>query len=442
MHGLFATDKPHFLSEVRQKACVTIRRNSRCRRTPCLRRIHQPSAISITASKFCLTADDATSTSGAARRMRINAAFATLPTGGFGCGWTALYESFRPSTDSRWQTAQVVRVMLISIDKAGFGGRILTEEAGAFTLESAQLRAFARKQNPANCKPNANMHSSRGISSWQIKNVFHPSDFSDASEIAFAHALKFALLSRARLSMLHVATESGESGRFPGVRETLERWGAIPPESGKDAVSALGMDVRKVVEKHGEPVHVVLSYLKRHPADLIVLATHQYQGKERWFKRSVAEPIARRAGQMTLFVPHGVVGFVSRDTGVLSLRKVLVPVAEKPSPVPAIDAAVRAATSLGISPLAFTLLHVGQQSGMPDCPVKREEGWVWEQAVRSGDVVEQILQAAADTSADLIVMSTSGRSGFLDALRGSTTEQVLRQARCPVLAVPVGGYSD
>jgi nucleotide-binding universal stress UspA family protein len=33
-------------------------------------------------------------------------------------------------------------------------------------------------------------------------------------------------------------------------------------------------------------------------------------------------------------------------------------------------------------------------------------------------------------------MATEGRHGFLDAVRGSTTERVLREAGCPVLAVP------
>jgi nucleotide-binding universal stress UspA family protein len=41
-----------------------------------------------------------------------------------------------------------------------------------------------------------------------------------------------------------------------------------------------------------------------------------------------------------------------------------------------------------------------------------------------------------DEDADLIAMATQGRDGFMDALRGSTTEQVLRATRCPVLAVP------
>jgi nucleotide-binding universal stress UspA family protein len=33
-------------------------------------------------------------------------------------------------------------------------------------------------------------------------------------------------------------------------------------------------------------------------------------------------------------------------------------------------------------------------------------------------------------------MATDGRDGFLDALRGSFTERVLRGVDCPVLAVP------
>jgi nucleotide-binding universal stress UspA family protein len=33
-------------------------------------------------------------------------------------------------------------------------------------------------------------------------------------------------------------------------------------------------------------------------------------------------------------------------------------------------------------------------------------------------------------------MVTEGSHGFLDALRGSTTQQIIRQAPCPVLAIP------
>jgi nucleotide-binding universal stress UspA family protein len=52
-------------------------------------------------------------------------------------------------------------------------------------------------------------------------------------------------------------------------------------------------------------------------------------------------------------------------------------------------------------------------------------------------VVATIIDAEADWQADLIGMPTMGHHGFLDALRGNTTERLLRQAPCPVLAVPV-----
>ena len=63
-------------------------------------------------------------------------------------------------------------------------------------------------------------------------------------------------------------------------------------------------------------------------------------------------------------------------------------------------------------------------------------GWTWDTVVTEGDVTNEILKAAGETRAGLIVMSTEGRHGFLDALRGSTSEQVLRRAACPLLAVP------
>jgi nucleotide-binding universal stress UspA family protein len=56
--------------------------------------------------------------------------------------------------------------------------------------------------------------------------------------------------------------------------------------------------------------------------------------------------------------------------------------------------------------------------------------------VRTGDVVSTILEVAAEEKANLIAMPTGGHHGFLDAMRGSITERVLRHAPCPVFAVP------
>jgi nucleotide-binding universal stress UspA family protein len=55
--------------------------------------------------------------------------------------------------------------------------------------------------------------------------------------------------------------------------------------------------------------------------------------------------------------------------------------------------------------------------------------------VRNGPAAKQILAAALDYGADLIVMGTSGRSGLARVVMGSVTEKVVRLSRCPVLTV-------
>ena len=108
-----------------------------------------------------------------------------------------------------------------------------------------------------------------------------------------------------------------------------------------------------------DPVKACLGFLEKHPADLIVLAVHQHEGRMRWLHKSVGEPIARGSGQMTLFIPHGVEGFISRQDGSVSLRNILIPMTSKPRPQPALEAAARVIRNLQLPAGTVTLLHVG-----------------------------------------------------------------------------------
>jgi nucleotide-binding universal stress UspA family protein len=273
----------------------------------------------------------------------------------------------------------------------------------------------------------------------RVKSIFHPSDFSDASEVAFAHALKIALAAKAELSVLHATVDSNaEWDDFPGVREILARWKLLPEGSPKSAVGKLGIDVHKVLVASKHPVTACLDFLDRHPTDLIVLAVHQGEGGMRWLEKSVGKPMARRAGEMTLFIPHGVEGFVSRADGSVTLRNILIPVTKKPRPQPALEAAVRLIDSLALTEGTVTLLHAGPDSEMPALKLPEGTGWNWQRWARDGDPEETILQAAAELSADLILMTTDGPDRFLDGLRGTTSERVLGKADCAVACLPVG----
>jgi nucleotide-binding universal stress UspA family protein len=55
--------------------------------------------------------------------------------------------------------------------------------------------------------------------------------------------------------------------------------------------------------------------------------------------------------------------------------------------------------------------------------------------LRVGKPAAEIVAAAAQSGADLILLSTHGRSGYAHVILGSTTERVVRNAPCPVLVV-------
>jgi nucleotide-binding universal stress UspA family protein len=271
-----------------------------------------------------------------------------------------------------------------------------------------------------------------------LDRIFHPTDFSAASDVAFAHALKLATHYDGKLTMLHTEPQASAVhwSEFPSVRQTLERWGFLPRGSSKNAVAELGLSVAKVAACEGNPVEGALDYLGKHPHDLIVLATHQYDGLARWLHKTVAEPLARQAGAMTLFVPQGADGFVSIESGAANLHHVLIPVDHLPRPQLAVEVASFMAALLRSWRVTFTLLYVGEAAQFPAVRRPVSGAGEWCKLVKQGDVVEAILQAAHECKADLIVMATEGEQGFLDALRGSTTERVVRNAEVPVLAVP------
>jgi len=52
-----------------------------------------------------------------------------------------------------------------------------------------------------------------------------------------------------------------------------------------------------------------------------------------------------------------------------------------------------------------------------------------------GNASGEVMRYATDKSMDLIVIATHGLSGWRRFISGSTTEQIVRQASCPVLTI-------
>jgi nucleotide-binding universal stress UspA family protein len=263
-----------------------------------------------------------------------------------------------------------------------------------------------------------------------IVAIAHPTDFSEASADAFAHALRLALEFRCRLDLLHVRSRDGEWSSFPHVRETLARWELLPADAAHGQVrEKLGIEIRKIEIENQDPLRGVAGFLLSHRADLVVMATRGAQGLSRFLSESVAEGIAQKTNVPALFLGPNARPFVDAKTGRLHLRSAVIPIARHPSPNRALLLFHRLFGKFG---LVRRYVHVGEgRFELTGSGGARERVESLE-----GPTVDTILSAANSYLADLLVMPTAGRHGFLDALRGSTTEQVLHRAPCALLALP------
>lgn len=268
-----------------------------------------------------------------------------------------------------------------------------------------------------------------------IGRIAHPTDFSEAGAAAFTHALRLAIAAQCSIDLLHVKAGGSQLdwASFPQVREVLARWGILEAhDRPADIAAKAGIIVRKAEIDHDRgPAPGIFKYLAEQPANLIVTAPHDQDMFSRWISGSVSEEIALRTHRTSLFVGERMRPFVDARTGLLELATVLVPIDHSPSPDRVVEHLKRFFASFGLSP-DYALLHVGDRAPTlfddmeQEIPVARA----------TGPVVQAILAQADSEQADLIAMPTAGHDGLLDMLRGSTTERVMRQARCPVLAIP------
>ena len=271
-------------------------------------------------------------------------------------------------------------------------------------------------------------------------HIVHATDFSAASDVAFAHALALALVHEARLTLVHVGRidrDGFDWSRFPGVRPRLAAWGLLREGADKrDVARELGIEVEKVVFDGRDPVRTLVDQVDADIPDVLVLAHHPAPRAFDRLRRSVSQTVARAALVPTLVVPEGARGFVALADGGLHLQRVLVGVDREPDPRPAVAGAARLLGLLATPGTEVELFHVGDAADMPEIPDADLPGARLGRLVRPGVPDAEIAARATETAADLVVLASAGRTGVVDALTGSVTARVLARTTTPLLAVP------
>jgi nucleotide-binding universal stress UspA family protein len=193
--------------------------------------------------------------------------------------------------------------------------------------------------------------------------------------------------------------------------------------------------------------------------DLIAMATHGRSGIGRWVYGSVADKVLHGASVPVLLVRAR----PAATAGAVPPRRILLPLdgselAEQALPL-ALALAERAGAELilaqSIASAAMALanpygygvgaaellehVQAGAQAYLEDVGQRLADGRLTVRTeVRLEPAAEAILDVASEKQADLIVMSTHGRSGVGRWVLGSVADRVLRGTTVPVLLVRSG----
>ena len=298
-----------------------------------------------------------------------------------------------------------------------------------------------------------------------IERILCPIDFSDASRHAVDQAVVFAGWYKARMTVLHVRGATlGPAATLPvaGARHATDsETDALRKEAAAHCAAAASAGIAlDIVIDVGQPASQIVERAKSLPADLIAMATHGTSGLEHLVLGSVTEKVLRKAPCPVVTVPPHAAG-----TAVLPFQRLLCAVDFSDSSLKALQYAFSLAEE---SKASLTILHVLEwpwqeppPPAMSDLPAAQAAAlteyrrYCEESAttrlrslvpatfsasqattrINHGKPYVETLRVAAEERPDLIVLGAHGHNPLELSVFGSTANQVVRRATCPVLTV-------
>ncbi len=291
-----------------------------------------------------------------------------------------------------------------------------------------------------------------------IKSVLVPVDFSPPSSLAVNYGIALARKFRAKLTLLHVVespaaliyalpvgAEKIEKQRYDRAESMLSA--LVGPEDEDD------LDVRYLV-KPGEIGEQIDLAVREHEADIVVMGTHGRGFFGRLFIGSVTQSMLRK-----LAVPVLTISRVSRP---LEFNRILFAADLSHASKDGFRSALELAETMGSSlivahvmdkkslltygaPEAVGLYEEDQLAAINEARAQLAEfeaegnrrGVKVETVLEEGPAADTIIRIAEENLAGFIILPASKKSRIERALLGSTAEPVVREARVPVLSIPV-----
>ena len=306
-----------------------------------------------------------------------------------------------------------------------------------------------------------------------IKRVLIPLDGSELAERAVPHLLRFITSERTELLLMTALSSSVFPLLSDKMRSLTSERIVLSDES--EASEQIQMIAQQLVQRGfrvesqflpGAAAECILHLSEKANVDLIAMSTHGRTGIELALLGSVADKVVRNARSPVFIVPSKAM----TKTALLP-QAILLPLdgtalAETALPVARQFAKDTGAVIHLIRVIEFqdsedelvadeTAIDLNEAKGQPvvrqaACYLERIQlqlqlaGVVSRCHTVEGDPAEAIIRMARTEDADLITMSTHGRSGVERIVHGSVVSQVISKAMCPLLLmrgkVPVEAF--
>lgn len=273
-----------------------------------------------------------------------------------------------------------------------------------------------------------------------LNSILLATDFRTASQKAAEVTVRMAKALGARVTVLHV-------------REEYLTWPVSPFENQDQLTNYLNNQQVELVEfmvHAGPPADLIVRKAHDIDADLLVIGAGEKIRHDQLAVGPIAEAILEHAEPPVLVVnPYG---------PELRFAKILCPVDHSRVSRRALEDAIQLARTFGgqlivlsVVPEVSWLTAAIETGQFTDAKLEHETKWIkefdeflttvswdgvsWVREVRMGKPDEQIVAAAQEHQADLLVMGATGRTGLVRVLLGSVTRRVLRQLPCSLLLV-------
>jgi len=271
-----------------------------------------------------------------------------------------------------------------------------------------------------------------------------PLDGSKLAEVALPYAEELAGRMGSEIILLSVL-ETAEPHVYQNHRTYIEK---IIEATRANVVKRLTETESKEIKvwsatRVGYPAEGIVDYAEKLDVGLIIMATHGRSGASRWALGSVADKVVRANKRQPLLLirAKGARPDV-RNKGILN--KVLVPADGSIASevvIPYIrELASKLEAELTLLRVVSPANHVNADAEdylKSKCSLFGDAGITTRYEVKKGAVADEIIKFADENNADLVAMSTHGRSGVSRWVLGSVAEKVLQGGTTPLMLVAV-----